>query len=287
MAIGYSTAELGCIVDSRVLATGEQVYGTDYSKYDSTIPAVMIKLAFKVLETWFDLSDPDDRRAWDTVVDYFVHTPIVMHDGNLYTGKNHGIPSGSYFTQIIGSMVNTMIVGTMSSRFGLKQTRLNFLCLGDDVLFSAYKGLDLQACSDFILKTYGVLIHTVKSVVGVPHFLGRGWFNTQPFAGSIEDLVRSALLPERYRKYEGDTIYQKKRDASGVMLSLYTNYNNANSTLPFKRELANRKTAFNFRKVYRVGQPKIGQMSGVDRFQFEYGLKDRTFSSNVILQSLR
>ena len=287
MAIGYSTADLGCVVDSRVLATGEEVYGTDYSKYDSTIPAKVIRYCFDVLETWFDLSDPDARRAWEIIREYFIYTPIVMHDGCLYTGKNHGIPSGSYFTQIIGSMVNTVIMGTISSKFGLKLTGLNFLCLGDDVLFSAYKGLDLVAVSDFCLQTFGILIHTIKSVVGIPFFLGRGWWNTQPFANEVADLVRSATLPERYRKYEGDNYSEKKRDACGVLLSYYTNYNNANVILPRKKELCGMKTPAMFRKVYRSGATKEAHMSGVDKFIHSYGLKDRNYSSDIILQSLR
>ena len=81
----------------------------DWSRFDSSIPAPLIRLAFKIVKGWF-VRGTVNETEWSGIVDYFVHTPILMPDGRVYTGKTGGIPSGSYFTGIIGSICNLLLV---------------------------------------------------------------------------------------------------------------------------------------------------------------------------------
>jgi len=52
-------------------------------------------------------------RLWDTLKNYFVHTPIRMANGECYKKRN-GIASGSYFTQLVGSVANAILMNYVS-----------------------------------------------------------------------------------------------------------------------------------------------------------------------------
>lgn len=218
MMFAKSKAEVGALVDSFVKNTGDCVYGLDYSKFDSTIPSYMIRFAFKVIRTWFDFQGDEDQQAWDTVVKYFIHTPIVMSDGNLYTGKKHGVPSGSYFTQIVDSIVNVALVGALSHHFGLKVSHRNFFVLGDDVILSTYKGWKLNDVAQYLKSTFGIILHPQKCEVAKAHFLGADWPVVTP-TRKLQELVDKAFWPERYRTYAGENKEQKLDDARHVLLS--------------------------------------------------------------------
>lgn len=45
---------------------------------------------------------------WDIIVDYIIHTPIRFADGERHV-KHSGVASGSYFTQLIDSIVNYIV----------------------------------------------------------------------------------------------------------------------------------------------------------------------------------
>lgn len=74
------------------------------------------------------------REVFEIIEDYFIHTPIVMPDHHIYYGKKHGVPSGSYFTQIVDSIVNVIIAGTISAKFNMYINKSDIYVLGDDLL---------------------------------------------------------------------------------------------------------------------------------------------------------
>jgi len=140
MAFGMNTGILGTKL--RIASYHKRwAYSVDVSSFDSAIAGELIRAAFRILATWFDLTQTEPTSGvtyseiWKQVVDYFIHTPIVMPDLNVYKGKKHGVPSGSYFTQMIDSIVNVMIVGAVSHEFSLDIGEEDVFVLGDDVLF--------------------------------------------------------------------------------------------------------------------------------------------------------
>lgn len=201
MAFGMTKTELGAKIHRYVVEGRGVEVCLDYSKFDSSIPKVMLKQAFRILSTWFSKAD-EEAYGWDTVVKYFITTPIVMPDGHLYVGKNHGVPSGSYFTQIIDSIVNVAVMYAMSRRFGFDFDPRSLYVLGDDVIVSIEGEFSLRAMSRYVSQ-FGLTIHSdEKSLVGVPHFLGAYWDMGKPDV-PVDELVSKAVFPESFRVYEG------------------------------------------------------------------------------------
>ena len=143
-------------------------YGLDYSKFDSSISSTLIRYSFDILKTWFEYIDQNE---WSIIVNYFCSTPIVMPNGNLYAGKRHGVPSGSYFTQLIDSVVNVILIGALSSRFQLDIYHRELFVLGDDSIFATRQKLDLQKVAEFLM-TYGIKLNIEKSTKNQVHYLG-------------------------------------------------------------------------------------------------------------------
>jgi hypothetical protein len=184
----------------------ETVLALDYSKFDSSVHAKLIVMAFNVLGTWFSAEAKKVGR-WDKIVHYFIHTPILMADGYVYR-KHSGVPSGSFFTQLVDSVVNYFAMQYISARLGVA---MDGLVLGDDSLFSvASEGADwlrkgplgLWKCASVVLEL-GLRVNVDKSRVYLGrsreavHFLGHTWSRGYPHRVE-RDIVRRAVYPERF-----------------------------------------------------------------------------------------
>lgn len=234
MAFGMSTGVLGARL--RVASYHKEwAYSTDVSSFDASIPAQLISVAFHILSSWFDMDKVEPTTGvrygdiWDQIVHYFIHTPIVMPNGNIYKGKRHGIPSGSYFTQMIDSVVNVIIVGAISSHFKLHVNQDDIFVLGDDVLFWSNRRVELDHISDFSTRLMGMRFNAHKS-----HqyhwdedilYLGRVWHKGVP---SLDDegIITRMTQPETYRKYSKDE-EERAREVRMLFLSYAAVYRDA------------------------------------------------------------
>lgn len=221
MAFGQSKFNLGARVE-RINQSYGQTYGLDFSKFDSTVPRRLIHVAFSILSTWFSPEDLE-RYGWSQIVKYFVYTPIVMPNGKLYTGKRHGVPSGSYFTQMIDSIVNTLIQFWLSNELGYSLSWENLLVLGDDVLISIPKEVDLTSISEKLL-TIGMVMHPDKTKKEA-HFLGATWRKGIPYRDTHE-LLKKMVYPENYRKYPSQDRYERRILAMQLMHQYAASYAN-------------------------------------------------------------
>lgn len=190
-------------IGARLFSTLNRKYNValDYSKFDSSISTGMILLAFGILKTWFKEEDLD---SWDEVVRYFISTPIVMTDGNLYVGKRKGVPSGSYFTNIIDSIVNFTLIMYLSNKNSLNIDKDRVHIMGDDSVFTINSNIDLNLFSNQ-LNELGIRLNVGKSQVTPSdqpvHFIGFNWLygrHTKP----LVEILTSAVYPERFRKFE-------------------------------------------------------------------------------------
>jgi len=262
MAFGRPKVELG----ARLHRYFKDMPGTtvclDYSKYDSTISACLIREAFRIMATWFRKKDLDEY-GWTIMSEYFVSTPIVMPDGHLYTGKRHGVPSGSYFTQMVDSIVNVILCYALKSKFNLAFSPEQLLVLGDDVILQVAGHVTLEDVSQWAryLSKIGLILHDdEKTQVGVVHFLGAFWDSGKPDL-PIQELVNKAVFPERFRNYEG----KPHTGAEGVLRSYASSYLSAHRFLPTGITLRPRSK----------DMPPVGEefdsryLSGSDRFLFE------------------
>lgn len=90
------------------------ILNTDYSSFDASVSDELIRRAFKILRSCFNFSDNSKylHRLWDYLIDYFIRTPFIGPRGELLV-KNGGVPSGSWFTNLIDSVVNMLITNAL------------------------------------------------------------------------------------------------------------------------------------------------------------------------------
>jgi hypothetical protein len=201
---GFERAAIIAEIESRY----RYVYSLDFSKFDSTVPARMIDDAFRVARTHLDL-DEKELDVWRRYVNDFIHSRIIAPDGHVYQ-VHKGIPSGSAFTSIIGSIVNLILVSYMWEKItGHSLPHDRVLVMGDDVIIGSNarvtKAQLASAASDLgfvlsvektdIVDTSNEATHYWKRT----HFLGHYWFHSQPHRPEKE-LVQRMVFPERHRK---------------------------------------------------------------------------------------
>lgn len=207
MAFGYTKADLWAKMSD--FSSFDTLVGLDYSGFDASVHPRLLLMAFSILERFFS---KEEREAgnWEKIVHYFVHTSILMPDGYIYR-KHQGIPSGSFFTQLIGSIVNYFSLMYVSDRLGMSGVRA--IVLGDDSLASVSRTKLFEANRKFfgdLLLTYstgmrelGLTIHPHKCKVfygksrGAIHFLGHTWSRGYPHREAREIAVR-LVYPERF-----------------------------------------------------------------------------------------
>lgn len=189
------------------LTRREVLLAMDYSRFDASIHPNLILMAFSVLGTWFTAEQKKEYR-WDKIVHYFIHTPILMSDGYVYR-KHQGVPSGSYFTQLVDSIVNYFAVQYISARLHLG---LEALVLGDDSLVAVegsgrgwLSGGFVKGLYNFIVvaEELGLIVNFEKSRLYYGrsresvHFLGHSWSRGYPHREE-RDIARRLVYPERY-----------------------------------------------------------------------------------------
>ena len=200
-------------------------FSNDYEKYDSTVPAALIRLAFDIIKECFA---PEYHRYIDFICTKFIHADIMMPDGNIYH-VDRGIKSGSYFTQIIGSLCNAIMVFAfmlhkydkieeqraernpnyykfkMEDCFKLNDGRWACQFMGDDNLFGVKGDFDLKAFRNYVNKVFGMKINLDKCARGKRgepcDYLKRKWTRLGEIRDEV-DLMVNLMHPERKRTYE-------------------------------------------------------------------------------------
>ncbi|BAA09520.1 RNA-dependent RNA polymerase [Fusarium solani virus 1] len=166
---------------------GMRLYGLDFSSFDTKVPAWLIHTAFDILHDNIDWlhwrGKPTTKRSrqkwknvWDGMVYYFINTPILMPDGRMFR-KRRGVPSGSWWTQLVDSVVNWILVKYLSLCQGVNAKNLRVL--GDDSAFMAAETMDLSVAAEDAAAV-GMDLSDEKSI-------------------SVEDATELKLLGVRYR----------------------------------------------------------------------------------------
>lgn len=195
---GLLRYELG----SRLTSTlnKKYIYEFDFSRFDASIPRGLIRVCFEIFKTWFDVGE---HELINKVFQYFVNTPIVMPDGNLYVGKEKGVPSGSCFTQLVDSICNFMLTFAVSSKFDLDVNWYQSHFVGDDSIFTSDKYVGIDRIADFA-KIFGFTVNSSKSRVITHdqsfHFVGF-YFRKGLLSKPFDEVLSNMCYPERPRKY--------------------------------------------------------------------------------------
>lgn len=192
----YDFETAGLLNEIRV--KGRFIFESDYSQFDSSISTKLSSMAFQIIHDSFEMSEQDEA-DWQRVTRYFHTSPMLAPDGYIYSGRRHGVPSGSNFTQIIDSIVNCILVEYLQRRLKFKAIR--YLVLGDDVVAGVDRPVSLEAAAE-VLAELGITLNVKKSRVvpttEAPHFLGHDMKNMVMRRDVTETLER-LVTPERDR----------------------------------------------------------------------------------------
>jgi hypothetical protein len=207
---------------------GKRWVSLDYSKFDATIQNWLIRDVFTFLKRYFG---PEEDVAFEWITNNFINMQILMPNGRIID-MHKGIKSGSYFTQIVGSLANlVMILTYMCYKFGTRQgnriinvdkvrdelmsySRPNeprfytMVSMGDDNIFFTRSKIDMKELSSYLFHNFGAII-TVEGDKGYdegtrsdpPHFLKRTWTMNGQMREEL-DMIVNLLHPERRRSYK-------------------------------------------------------------------------------------
>lgn len=201
----------------------------DYSKFDASIQGWLIKDAFNILSEYYG---PEHGKAFSWIAHNFIHMQLLMPNGQMLD-LHKGIKSGSYFTQMVGSMCNLLMILTfMCAEYGhpdgdLKNLNLErvrtqlrspvsshphhftMMAMGDDNIIFTYDKLDVKSLSTYLYHNFRATI-TLEGEKGfksggpddAPSFLKREWKVSGQERDELEMWV-NLLHPEYRRSYEG------------------------------------------------------------------------------------
>lgn len=188
-AMGMRKFQLGTKLET--LRYYPVIYKSDWSKFDATVPSIVINQCFDILKSLFEDVDED----YEVIKRYFCTCGIVAPTDELITRRRRGIPSGSFFTSIIGTMVNEFLTTYLLLR---ENVSWDGLYLGDDSIVGLSKPVNTTRMKDIALQEFGMVLDTDKLNYGKTlEFLGHYWENGRPFR-PIEESLRRLSFPERW-----------------------------------------------------------------------------------------
>lgn len=172
--------------------------GIDYKSFDSSIQPWLIRTSFDILRDNLVFPDYYARKAFEYTEHFFIHTPVVMPDGRLWY-KHLGVPSGSYYTQLIDSIANYIVTTyTQLKHYGRS---FKTYVLGDDSLFGVpieFGRPQLDYFRKYALDL-GLTIHPEKGIVATKptdlEFLGHCAYGMK-VDRETAGMMRLALYPE-------------------------------------------------------------------------------------------
>lgn len=173
--------------------------GLDFSSFDSSIQPWLIQAAFAILKSNINFPDEMTEASFDYTIEHFIRRPVVMPDGRLWLTQL-GIPSGSYFTSLIGSIVNHIVISYCQLKI-YDRTFSTWVC-GDDSLFGiplTYGPPKLQLFSKYAAEL-GLTLHPDKCITSerpdTLEFLGHTAKQIR-VSRETADMMRLALYPEQ------------------------------------------------------------------------------------------
>ncbi|APG78179.1 RdRp [Beihai barnacle virus 13] len=171
IAYGYEISVGGARKIFRDMQTSEFKAALDLESFDKRVPRQLIEHAFDILAQNINFMEYRDRgiadvrrniRMWEYLKQYFLDTPVRLCTGERYL-KRGGVPSGSYFTQLVDSIVNYILVVWLAYELTGKKPRY-LKVMGDDSIAGLDSPFHLHE-ADALLRTVGMKLNVPKSIL--------------------------------------------------------------------------------------------------------------------------
>ncbi|AAB27624.1 putative RNA-dependent RNA polymerase [Beet cryptic virus 3] len=195
------------------------LYALDWSSFDSSVTRFEINCAFNLLKERIEFPNEETELAFELSRILFKHKKLAAPDGNIYM-IHKGIPSGSYYTSIVGSVVNRLRIEYIW-RVLFSRSPHRCYTQGDDSLIGETFLVEPETVAREAAK-YGWIMNPDKTEYstdpGYVTFLGRtahGFMN----ARSLDKCLRLLMFPEypvtsgRISAYRAESI---ARDCGGL-----------------------------------------------------------------------
>jgi len=265
----------------------------DYSKFDQSVPSWLIYWCFEVIKSSFA------EQYWpelDWIAYNFVNTKVAI-PGVGFEQKHKGIPSGSNFTQVVGSMANAVMalsyIASLEGSTSLNKKvhfiknfvgsshldRITMFVMGDDNLMFTSEKLDLSDLSRYVKTVFGEDVNPDKCDSGKresdPTFLKREWRSRGEYQDPMY-LVINTSHPERRRSYDGYSPWH-------ILYGLYLTYSES-----FPRWITERFLAEKMEQnggIEALERISRSDLPGVFRAYGGYALKAMTSRAKHLLSA--
>lgn len=176
--IGRNGGEIGKLLERRFGGSIE-VTSLDVSHFDQSVVNEAIVLAFWILRSQLKLSS-HEHKVFEQICLYFMSSIMVSKSKGkpVYAFvKTHGIPSGSGFTNMIGTLVHAIIVAYLEP--SLLDNDKCLLCADDNIFDSA--NINVSKLQQRYMTHFDMTINPEKTDVFSSSrelkFLGFKWIN--------------------------------------------------------------------------------------------------------------
>jgi hypothetical protein len=178
-AMGHTGREMGDILN-RNFRGKTNIISIDYTSYDMTVLNELIILAFWILRNNLNITMIQEEYTFDKILIYFMNSIIgykVGRDQVQFYIKEKGIPSGSAFTNLIGTLVNAIILEYIQPGATMDNAQI---CSDDNIFVSQYT---LKHVTSRMRKYFGLNVERHKCDVfsdsKTLDFLGYRWIDFQ------------------------------------------------------------------------------------------------------------
>jgi hypothetical protein len=165
---GFAAWESKDRVDREVTEMlGKPCMSVDFSNFDATLPAWLLDLLIDLIAEWFI---PTSRSVYaiSALREHFVRGSIITPSGEE-TGRTGGIPSGSVWTNKIGTLANKWLYHCVAYYLGVSEVK--WMGLGDDGVWQYEPMPTSQDVSDVLKEVVGVQVNPDKSLLSTDHVI--------------------------------------------------------------------------------------------------------------------
>lgn len=157
-------------------------YCLDYSKFDQTLNPYVLLTAFDMVSQRLELSDFMHRIFWMLVS--HICLGRIYHPSADFSKRTRGMMSGSYFTNIIDSICNLIIIWYAIYACGYQHSVAKIIVHGDDLIICTKSPIDISKLSAPIAEIgmgyKASAEHSIPAGVDKVHFLGSEWCCGKP-----------------------------------------------------------------------------------------------------------